>query len=209
MTDTHTPDITHAMNVRADMNITKDDLVAIRIAEVERALHDEKLALVARRRNAETELTKCRVQLEKTKPVIAMETIGEHFDAALVVLNNLRSRKDPFVCHCWLEQDKTGKYVAHGTIEGVDGVAIERGVKPAKAKILKDIEGDILAHGKEISDCENGMLEVKRKLQDIPMLERQAKAAVARAVMSSSDDGGTLLDIVSRTTLPGLPAPKG
>jgi len=191
------------------MNITKDDLVAIRIAEVERTLHDKKLSLIERRRTADAALKDAQKALDDMQPRIAIETIGDAFDELLTVLNKLRDRKDPATVSCYLEQDKTGKYYAHGSVEGVDRVSIERPVSAANVKALRSAQADVKAHQQAIAECEQGMLEVKRQLQDIPMLERQAKAAVATAVMRSSTDGGSLLDIVSRTTLPGLPAPKG
>jgi len=209
VSEPHTPQIENALSVRADMNITKDDLVAIRIAEVERTLHDKKLALIERRRTADAALKDAQKALDDMQPRIAIETIGDVFDELLTVLNKLRDRKDPATVSCYLEQDKTGKYYAHGCVEGVDRVAVERPVSAANVKALRSAQADVKAHQQAITECEQGMLEVKRQLQDIPMLERQAKAAVATAVMRSSTDGGSLLDIVSRTTLPGLPAPKG
>ena len=69
--------------------------------------------------------------------------------------------------------------------------------------LVTAVEDAVKEQQDEIKACEDAMLDIKRKILDLPMLERQAKAAVATAVMGAGD-GKTLLDIVNGVHLLGL-----
>jgi hypothetical protein len=203
-------DLERTLDVHTDMTITKDDLVAIRVAEVERQLHEAKLAIIAERRELDKEYEAAQSDRPKVFEEVAIEAIGSHFDKAITALNAVRSGKELFTVSARIEQDeKTGRYAAYGCISGIHGTQHDRELSVTQSKRLVAAMKRIEAAAKAISSCEERMLDVKRKLNDIPALERQVKAAVARAVINDGGDGSSLLSVISRVTMPGLPAPKG
>lgn len=204
MTKNPTSEVSRELNVRADMTITKDDLVAIRIAEVERALHEQKLAVIERRRTAETSLKKAVEEHCKAYRDVAYEAAGTRFDAAIAALNALIRSSDTFSVTAILRFDERTK-ARHSVcaIEGISSTELQISLTAAQNRRIQSVEDAVKDQENEIKSCEDAMLEIKRKIADLPMLERQAKAAVATAVMGAGD-GKTLLDIVNGVSLPGL-----
>lgn len=201
-------DVSRELNVRADMTITKDDLVAIRIAEVERALYDQRMAVIERRRAADAALKRAEVELSEVKSSVAYAAVGDRFDNAVVALDRIVISKDRFdTCAVIRVDPKTKRRMAVGWIGGISNTEFEKDLTADQNSRVQAAEDAVTTQHAEIKACEEAMLDIKRKIADLPMLERQAKAAVATAVMGAGD-GATLLGIVSKVTLPGLPAPK-
>jgi len=202
------PAIDRTLDVRADLNITKDDLVAIRIADVEKLLHEQKLQVQEDRRKADAALRKAQEELPKLQEKIAAQTVGHELADLLKLANKFRCDKKAFEVSTFLRtEEKPRRTYAVAVIHGIDGVEAARALSAQDAGTLAMAHQAVDEAERAIKECEERMLDIKRKLADIPMLERQAKAAVARAVMGDGD-GKTLLSIVQRVTLAGLPAPK-
>lgn len=210
MSKSNPPAITRDLSVRADLSITKDDLVAIRVAEVEKALHQEKMDCIAARAAA-VEAHQLAVKAHE----LALQEAGDAafegvFEDLLAALNAFVPKgSDPFALHVHVEFDaKLNQYVAHGGITKVP-LNLDRLPSARHQANLRKTQEAVDAAAKSIRACEEQMLDIKRRLADIPALERQVKAAVARAVIGTTDDNGAaLLRSVNGITLPGLPGPK-
>ena len=96
---------------------------------------------------------------------------------------------------------------------GVEGANVRIHVEghvmvPCKSKDYKAIQKEIDDTGKAVAKIEDGLCDVKKKLSQLPHLERCAKAAVARGRLEQSIEGQKILESIDKLTLPGLPAPK-
>lgn len=73
-----------------------------------------------------------------------------------------------------------------------------------KGKKSKAIAVQMKEADKEIKATEDGLMEVKRGISMLPVLERSAKAAVAKARLSQSKEGLKILDQIQDIHVPGL-----
>lgn len=208
MSDTSVP---RSLATTANFNITKDDLVAIRIAEVERQIHEDVLSTQLQRRSLEAQSAKLAESLEGTKRNIAQGTItqsaGELINTLQLSLINLFPDQEVKVGYEAVIH--TGKWLATANVSLLSTTVV-RPINASGVNEILNIESQINDVTKSIRACDERLLELKRSLSNIPMLERQARAAVAKAVISGgSDDGGdALLGIIKTVSFPGLPAPK-
>ena len=75
-------------------------------------------------------------------------------------------------------------------------------------KESKGIQSDIEKGHKEQAKMQDKLVDARKKLCQLPALERSTKAAVARLRLSQSKAGQTILNTIGKVNLPGLPAPK-
>lgn len=205
--------VTRVFEASAAFNVTKDDLVAIRVAEVEKQLHEERARIVESHRLAEKARDAAALRIESVSDQVAREVIGDRFNDAILELNALIPHgTKPFETVAALTRDSKGVFIAVGDIQrdggNISSVRTEIAVAEPFLSLVRGAYAEHTAACESIRDAERRMVEVKRKLQDIPALERQVKAAVARAVINDSNgDGARLIAALGTATLPGLPAP--
>lgn len=77
-----------------------------------------------------------------------------------------------------------------------------------RGKESKEIKAEIEAKQKEVTKMEDRLVEARKKLCQLPALERSTKAAVARLRLSQSKAGQAVLNTIGKVSIPGLPAPK-
>lgn len=77
-----------------------------------------------------------------------------------------------------------------------------------RGKESKEIKAEVEAKQKEVTKMEDRLVEARKKLCQLPALERSTKAAVARLRLSQSKAGQAVLSTISKVSIPGLPAPK-
>lgn len=77
-----------------------------------------------------------------------------------------------------------------------------------RGKASKEMSAEIKKKQKEAVEKQDQLVEVRKKLAQLPALERRTKAAVARHRLSQSRDGKALLTQIGKVDIPGLPMPK-
>lgn len=75
-------------------------------------------------------------------------------------------------------------------------------------KESKGIQSDIEKGQKDVAKKQDQLVDARKKLCQLPALERSAKAAVARLRLSQSKAGQAILSTIGKVSIPGLPAPK-
>lgn len=73
---------------------------------------------------------------------------------------------------------------------------------------VKELSKEIESKRKDIAKIEDDLVKTKKALQQLPSIERRAKAAVAQIKLEGTTEGKKILSRLSAITIPGLPAPK-
>ena len=206
MSDTSTPStVQRQFTASADFSITKDDLVAIRVADAERQIHEEKVACVATKRQAEKDLASAERDLTDGKANHARAAFGSDLQALIAALQALQPGEE--IEATYSIHETKASFEAQASVDSVS-TRFTRPLSAASVSSIRTLQSAIRTIQAQIKGCDEQMLDIKRKLADIPMLERQSKAAIAKAVISG-DQGDTLLRLMDNVNVLGLPAPKG
>ena len=192
------------INVQADFD--KNDLVTVAVARGEALMRKElktKMALIDETRENHEKLYKeynasfksMKNPFEKyVKPLNEiLKTIDKHLKVTIDALPYSRTRSEI--------SERKPKEAAIFSITLTGGQTLKTKVTNLN-KTQNDMLKKIAEHVDTISDLEDEAIELKRRLSDIPTLERQMRAKVVEHHLEQSIDGKKLLDrLTSEITL--------
>jgi hypothetical protein len=193
MTQKNDPTKPSQTMVYVDAQVGLEEVAAIKVAEVERALliEQEQLRVDIKKAESETPAMGCALQdavLKDTK-----ENYPEFFEIEKALKGLCKS----FELSVVLGSDSKVQIQvnAHGSIAW----------KGDKSKaLLKELE----AHKAGLEKMIDRLANTKKKLGMLPHLERTAKAAVAKARLIKTEEGREILAQIDKISLPALPGPK-
>lgn len=193
----------------ADIQVTKDDIVTIAVAEREQEL-------LTQRSELEEELVRLRKQHNETKTLLeesieaqAQSLRGDYTDSIDALLacgfKNVKLEID----HSWEETKSGAKITATAELSCGSRKDREEGCAGAisSTRTLK-LDADGTKHLKALAAlttsielAEKTLLSVRRDLGQLSSLERQAKAQVALQLLNNSKVGKQLLAMMKRPKL--------
>lgn len=180
--------------VKMDATIDMDSISAIRVAQLETQLLEKQDKLRAEIRTKEADRNSVNQKLQKAfvddardnNPDIAkLEEMGKSMFGKTFSISVTRSG-DRVQVQC------------HGGTTHL----------PWKGDKSKGLDKEHQEIGKEIGKIEGQIVEVKKGLGMMANVERRARAAVAVAKLSRTEEGKEILKSLDTINVPGLPAPK-
>lgn len=198
------PSIVTNPAITSDLNITKDDIVAIRVADIEQQILARRVQLEHTRAQLIRDIAQTHKDEERTSQDIARTVIAGALDSVVAALRTLFPDTRPVVYTLvspTVDEPSVRACGAHPLIaRGFYRLVTAEQSQPIVA--LRQRREDL---EKQVAAAELDMMEVKRQLSSIPALERQVKAAVARAVINDRDGrGGELLAVINQVQMPGV-----
>jgi hypothetical protein len=185
--------------ITTDLAITKEDIIAIKVSELEGALVARKEELAA--------LLKENVQAQDEVRKEITKQIEEH------VASRLASRAEAFgeelrdlglkveANYSFTHSEDRVTYSIHASAKSNQGKAPKETLKGSfsiHGKFKHDddtvrLQGKregLVEHHAELTEK---MFDVRKRLQELPRTERQARAALAKTILSSTDRGKAIL----------------
>jgi len=181
--------------VSVEATVGLEEIAAIKVAEVERGLIISQEQTIADIRGIEAKADKLARQLPEQVVADTKENYPE-----IVALEKALKDKFSKTFNLTIALDREAK--------GVTICLEASGVLPLKGEKTKEILAETKKLKKDLSGLEDKMIDIKKRLQQLPHLERSAKAAVARVRLEKTTEGKRILSQIDRVMLPGLPAPK-
>lgn len=176
-----------------NVQVGLEEVAAIKVAEVERALLIQQEQLRFDIKKAEAEVPKLEQNLVKAVENDTKASYPEFFEIEKALKGLCKS----YSLQISLNNDgKVSVQIqAHGQIawKGDESKALSKELKAKEEAITKMVD--------ELANA-------KKKLTMLPHLERTAKAAVAKARLSQTKEGQELLAQIDKISLPALPGPK-
>ena len=178
----------------AIVNIDKNDLLAITVSRAEIHIKTESAKAIKAIKESETHITKAKDALVLSVKQHGTSTTSTNLAELAEALHRLGSTQEPktevdynldkelIIITTNLGHDAYSKTLAKLTIPFTDEmVKAKQDIKEAETQLstLRDIA-----------------IEWRKKLADIPTLERQARARLAEATLRSSEEGQALLDSI-------------
>jgi len=182
-----------AVSFEAKFNET--DLVTVAVAKGERILKNQLTA-----KKAEIEETKNLITKNKSGQTKMLKNMLHPFKAAVAELNKTLkkiTKDDSFSISSDFNNEYDYKLEKH-VLKNRFSVSFSRKTIAAKFLPLTKAQKDAIKEeedlGKALKELQKSALEIKRKISDIPMLERQMRAKVMEAQLKMTDEGSALLD---------------
>lgn len=176
-----------------NVQVGLEEVAAIKVAEVERALLIQQEQLRFDIRKAEAEVPKLEQNLREAVEADTKANYPEFFEVEKALKGLCKS----YSLQISLNNDgKVSVQIqAHGQIawKGDESKALSKELKAKEEAITKMVD--------ELANA-------KKKLTMLPHLERTAKAAVAKARLNQTKEGKELLAQIDKISLPALPGPK-
>jgi len=185
--------------VNVDVTLDKDDVAAILMSRAEERLKNELKAFKLR----ETELTAARKTLEKTLETALATAAANHFESAKEALTaaaralkvkEIRAETHARSFNPPVEKFKGG--ISCGLSISGERPRIRWSVEQETripAAVLKAHEA-LKAHDKVFETHRTEWMEARRKLADLPTLERRARAVIAEQRLAKTPEGQDLID---------------
>jgi hypothetical protein len=193
----------------ANVNIDKNDIIAIQVAKAERHLNELLSAAQATMKTRETELKLLLGELETsyqatavtatTKLIADLQAIKtEGFDVPALGKPEYRETNDG-----------SGLVVgvAIGDKNSYNRLALSKTVPYSDSQ--KTLRATITTTKEQLSAAQTEVVAAKQRLNKLPTLERQYRAALAEKTLASTEEGKALLDAISSdasTDVLALPA---
>lgn len=183
--------------------LEKDDIVAIIVSQQEMELTDRRDALVE-------ELNEIRKEIQLLTRGISdksEEVLNDKFTPALKPLQEAMTAFGLEVKPAIDSHGSSREYLSASVR------MVKNGGNLASFSVTMETPEDIRAMYDKIRDLKvkqsniaEVVAEIKNRLDSVPQMERMAKAELAKAALSQSEDGKKLLDIVSNSKR--LPEPR-
>ena len=184
--------------ITAELSLSKEDIIAIKVAELESALNKKKSQLRDALKANEAEQKSLQKAIEEAVAAQVRDELHERADELGSSLKELGFRVD-------------ADYRFSFDSDHINYV-IQLTAKESKRKLREKTTGqlckaDQLKHQKttvklqsQFEDLQNShaeltetMFEVRKRLQELPSTERQARAALAKTILNRTDRGKELL----------------
>lgn len=193
MTEPIKPQQQELVSVEATVGL--EEIAAIKVAEVERGLIVTQEQALADVRAIETEIAK----LDKKVPDQVVADTKENYPEIVAIEEALKDNfPKSFSLSICLDRDRNSVSIQ---IQASGSISLKGEKSKALLGEIKELKG-------QVDKLEEKLVETKKKLQQLPCLERSAKAAVARVRLEKTAEGKKILSQIDKVTLPGLPAPK-
>lgn len=190
--------------VSLDQTLNVNDVLAVVTSRAETRLHAELTVAKKGLKDAEEEVTSLTKEAadqykrecaeaggklaEKLRPVI--ESIGGKVTV---------SKKDDYVVERRERNDKGQLVCCVSVSSGSSGhcgsATFEATVEPSS--LLLKLEERLVTAKANVKQRQEAALEIKKRISNVPMLERQARARLAEAKLSESADGRAVLDALT------------
>jgi hypothetical protein len=171
--------------------VSLEDVAAIKVSEAEVGLIGETDVLRQDVKKLNDEITKLR---EKLTPAMVEDTRKHYPEVKKLegALKQFFGSKNATVVITFNQENKI-----HISVTGQDNFAW-------RGKESKEIKAEIEAKQKEVGKKEDQLVEARKKLCQLPALERSTKAAVARHRLSQSKGGQAILKEIGKVGVPGI-----
>ena len=188
--------------VTAALTLTNDDLANIAVAQYEGELLTSQKELEKENKRLAAKNSQITQQIHDEATKRAEELLGERAEKlAKAVAEFCGQEKSPQVSFSFQILGKKNEEVQLQAV--VHGVAAYAQKIIAKESSWKALEESVAENQKKIQEQENKLFEIKRELANLPRIERQAKAAMARSALQGTDRGRKILQ--SLADAKGLP----
>ena len=194
--------------------ITKDDIVAIKVSDYETKLNNTKTHLGSLIKEITTTLKKQKDELDSDVNTFAASRADDKIKLAIVALKDLYGHKTNVISNCSVNAisykskkitfsaevtlSDAKKHIGKASLEFRFDTKISSSLSAAK----KDIDDNKLV----LEDLNNQLYEVNKALTNIDVVERQAKAALAKKVIGSTIEGKQFIDSIE--SIPGVSGVK-
>ena len=190
--------------VMSEIKIDKDDLIAIRVSEVETGLLQAQAETDTEIRKADKANKDADKALTKAVEKRMETKYGSDADKAMKALKTLGVTNVAKILNVSRDDEGNRAKVSVG-VKTVSGYG---GSLTADHKVSYDADEKsqvkaIEKRNEHLRSLRERAVEIRKRLSQLSSLERQAKAAMAKNALKQSREGRELLDQVSR--IPGLP----
>lgn len=184
--------------ISAELALSKEDIIAIKVAELETALHAKKNQLRKELKENEAAQKQTEESIKQAVSNQVRDELHERADELASSLKELGFRVDAdyrFTFtneHINYEIQLSAKETKRKLRERTSGQLCKIGrlshQKPT-IKLQTTLEELLVAHG-ALSEA---MFDVRKRLQELPATERQARAALAKTILNRTSRGKELL----------------
>ncbi len=189
----------------AELKVTKDDLIAIQVSNIERQLMERQLAIDAQMKQLKLDIKNGRKAFKKAVEDRGKEKYDEDIKTLAKVLAKLGFNSLETVLKASVDWDGKKTHMTVGAEDSKNhynnSTTVLHTSKFTAAE--KQVDEDLEAKEKEYEELQEAAIDIRKKLAQIGTLERQSKAAFARSVLEQSAKGRELIERVGK--IPGLP----
>lgn len=171
-----------------------EEVAAIKVAEVE---HD----LLVEKEQASLDLTTVEKEINEISPKVKDAVFADTLENYPEIKAIEKMLKGQFPKHFGLSIELIGDDRVRVGVEA-------GGELPLRGENARELLKKIRVKQVLVSKIEGILVDVRKKLGQLPYLERATRAAVAKARLEGSKEGREVLKRISAVCLPGLPAPK-
>ena len=190
-----------------DATLSKDDLTAISINQYEERLLAQDKALEAQIKDVQKEQVEVQKHLNKLVQdagAAAVKTKLATLEKALRAFESARKYKVEVATAVLADK----KIVVSVGVVGVYHLNLSESIKIPEA--IRKVQQEAAELGNQLQDLSKQRIEVRTSLAQVNRLERKAKAALARTVLSRTDEGQALLkQLEGIEALPGMVGIEG
>lgn len=193
-------------DLKLDTSIGADEIVAIRVAAVERQLLAKQEFLKRRRSSLKAEEVDAQKHKESVMQGVAMAWLEGKVGKLQAALKaaGLTSKAAVYTCVVRSDDDKgCEKHVVSAEIDVVRS-PLELELSASRAKPITDAQRKLDEIRDELCEVEDQIVRVKLDMQKLPTLERQVRAKVAEEIILAGTGGPALLKSIQGVTVPGL-----
>ena len=187
------------------MDITKEDIIAAKIAQLENSL-DEETSILEKEINSllnsanelaikiENAISK---EVEATCKKVFPKKIESIKKALEGTLNKINTRDTVYTHSKKPNDDNTLLLMCHLRITESTGYSdLDIAIEHTKSKEILKLEKDRESIGKQVDEKNEALTLIIQKLRNIPKIERQIKAKLAARVIGNMEGGKAILDLI-------------
>jgi len=196
------------------ISITKDDIVAIKVSDYETKLNKTKTHINAAIRKLNATVIKQSTAHDKALQCFAEDKSNTKIQKAITAIKDLYGQKTNIASLRNVDsvnyEEKKITFSASVSLSDAKkhvGKALLEFNFDAKISLALLTEKKAIDDNKtEIEDLNNQLYEVNKALMNIDVVERQAKAALAKKVIGSTEEGLNFIDSIE--SIPGVSGVK-
>lgn len=179
-----------ALTAGINMNVDKNDIIAIKLSAAERSLNEDLKSAQARARTHEKEIKFKTTELAKlyaatlattiTPAVDTLKALAKEFDGFAITEPGYSEGQNGLTVSVSVVKDNYGNHRSISKLVPYDDAQ-------------KKLQEEVQAEKDKLKDVHAEIVEAKQRLAKMPTLERQYRAAIATAALSSTEQGLALL----------------
>lgn len=186
--------------VSLDQTLNVNDVLAVVTSRAETRLHAELTVAKKGLKDAEEEVASLTKEASDQYKRECAEAGGKLAEKLRPVIESVGgkvtvSKKEGYVVERRERNDKGQLVCCVSVSAGCGSATFEATVEPSS--LLLKLEERLVTAKANVKQRQEAALEIKKRISNVPMLERQARARLAEAKLSESADGRAVLDALT------------